>query len=167
MKGNKMKSILNIINKIECVVMIVGTAFMLLISFCNVVFRRISFISMTFTEELVVLLFFWVTMFGIGYAYQEQSHTNLNIMTNVVPKPFKIIINIFSMCCTLIFMSVVALTGCTMVGNALEFDRILPSLGISQAWQSIALPIGAAVIMLTIILDTIVRIKEILASEDK
>ncbi len=161
-----MDAIQKIINKIEQIVMVVGTLVMLFVCFANVVFRRIPTISLTYTDELVVLIFMWVTMFGISYAYKQRAHTNLNIITRKSPKYGKVVLQLLSMTCTLIFVGAVAKTGITMVSNIFEYNKTMPSLGISQAWQNVAIPLGGFIIIVSVLMETVTRIKGYLRVEE-
>lgn len=154
-----MDAIQKVIYKIEQAIMVTGTLVMLFVCFANVVFRRIPTISLTYTDELVVLIFMWVTMFGISYAYKQRAHTNLNIITRKSPKYGKVILQLISMTCTLIFVGAVAKTGITMVNNIFEYNKTMPSLGVSQAWQNMALPLGAFIVLISVVLETISRIQ--------
>ena len=68
-------------NLLEEGVMVAGMAVMVLFNFLNVVFRYLlPQTPFSYTEELVVLIFIWVSLFGISYGYRIGAHTVLTVL---------------------------------------------------------------------------------------
>ena len=66
--------------------MVVGMAVMVLFNFLNVIFRYLlPQTPFSYTEELVVLIFIWVSLFGISYGYRVGAHTVLTIVSDRAP----------------------------------------------------------------------------------
>ena len=107
-----MEGLKKIINRIESVIMIAGMAVMVALNFMNVVARKfMPKLSMSYTEEMVVLIFLWVSMFGISYAYRRHSHTGLNLLTGHLPGKIKAGAVVFSGLCSCVFAGILAYTG--------------------------------------------------------
>ena len=91
-----MKKFWDLFNVFEAAVMVIGMAIMVFFNFFNVVCRRLLPLSpFSYTEELVVIIFLWVTMFGISYGYRKGSHTMLDIFTSHFPQKLQIVTVIF------------------------------------------------------------------------
>lgn len=151
-----------ILNRIEFFVMSIGMGIMVLFNFMNVVSRKLMpKTPFSYTEELVVLIFLWVSMFGISYAFRKHSHTGLNLITEHLPAAGKIVSILFSMLCSAAFVGIVAYTGLELVQNHIKYAQILPSLRLPMAVQSLALPLGGVVVILSVFVSGLCEIKEV------
>lgn len=163
-----MKRFYNFFAKFEAVIMVIGMGIMVTLNFANVVARKaLPSVPMSFTEEMVVLIFLWISMFGISYCYRTHSHTALNLISEYLPKPGKLIFLLISAAVSIAFVSILTYTGWNMVQNYIKYGQILPSTGIPMAVQGFALPIGGAVIVVTIIMTLIFDIQKLFRGEEK
>ena len=129
-----MKKIEFLLSKFEEIIMVAGGLLMVFMNFANVVCRYLlPTTPFSYTEELVVLLFVWVSMFGISYAYRRRAHTLLTILSDNIPGKFQIIIVVISMCASMLLMFLIAKTGYGMVMNQLKYNQILPGMKIPVA----------------------------------
>lgn len=142
-----MKTILKLLDVVEEGIMLTGLAVMVVMNFVNVVCRfLLPQTPFSYTEELTILLFEWVTMFGIAYGYKKAAHTGLSLITDKLPGPMQKAMMVFSMACTLILMGIVIWSGSNMVQNQLVHGNIFPGLKISSAWGGVAVPAGGVMI---------------------
>lgn len=151
-----------VLNRIEFFVMAVGMGIMVLFNFMNVVSRKLMpKTPFSYTEELVVLIFLWISMFGISYAFRKHSHTGLNLITEHLPGIGRIVSILFSMICSAAFAGIIAYTGLELVQNHIKYAQILPSLRLPMAVQSLALPLGGMIVILSVLVSGIREIQEI------
>ena len=142
-----MKVILKILDIIEEGVMLTGLAVMVVMNFVNVVCRfLLPQTPFSYTEELTILLFEWVTMFGIAYGYKKTAHTGLSLITDRLNISGKRVMLIFSTVCTLLLMIIVIWSGSMTVKNQLSHGNVFPGLKISSAWGGMAIPAGGVMI---------------------
>jgi TRAP-type C4-dicarboxylate transport system permease small subunit len=140
------KNVWKAFNLFEESIMVAGMGIMVLFNFMNVVCRY--FLPQTpfsYTEELVVLVFVWVSMFGISYGYRKGSHTVLTILYDLIPQRAQSVMIVFSMAASGLLMAILALTGYGMVQNQIRFGQILPGMKIPMAVMGWAMPVGALV----------------------
>lgn len=143
-----MKKIEFLLSKFEEIIMVAGGLLMVFMNFANVVCRYLlPTTPFSYTEELVVLLFVWVSMFGISYAYRRRAHTLLTILSDNIPGKFQIRIVVISMCASMLLMFLIAKTGYGMVMNQLKYNQILPGMKIPVAVMGWAVPLGAAALL--------------------
>lgn len=162
-----MEQLSRILSKIEGVIMVAGMAIMVTMNFANVIARKLfPSIPMSFTEEMVVLIFLWITMFGISYAYRRHSHTSLNLISEYLPRAGKVIISCFTAVVSCAFVAILAWTGWEMVQNYIAYGQILPSLKIPMAVQGFAVPIGGIIIIISVALSCCIAVKELLKKGD-
>ena len=59
------------------------------IAFINVLGRYVFHYSLAFTEEIGVNFFVWITVLGIGVAFERNSHLGMVSLFKKLPKPLK------------------------------------------------------------------------------
>ncbi len=145
--------------------MVIGLTIMVILNFVNVVCRfLLPQTPFSYTEELTILIFGWVTMFGIAYGYKKSAHTGLSLVTDKLPTIPKKVMVVFATACTLILMGIIVWSGSKMVMNQLAHGNVLPGLKISSAWGGIAVTTGGVMIAIRA-LQT--GIAQLLKKEDK
>ena len=98
-----MKIIFKVLDILEEGVMILGLIAMVILNFVNVICRfLLPQTPFSYTEELTILIFGWVTMFGIAYGYKKCAHTGLTLVTDLLPVNIQKIMTVFATICTLI-----------------------------------------------------------------
>lgn len=143
-----MPAIKQILDRFEEFFMMVGMIVMVTLNFTNVFCRYLlPQTPFSYTEELTVLIFIWVTMLGIAYGYKWLSHTSLTIVTDVLPDKYKRVAVIFATICSVVFFVMVFYQGVLMVENQLRFNQILPGMKIPKATAGFALPVCSVIII--------------------
>ena len=140
------------LNILEEGVMVVGMAVMVLFNFLNVLARRLlPQTPFSYTEELVVLVFIWVSMFGISYGYRRGAHTVLTLAADRLPRALQPALILFSALASVLFMAVLARTGFVMMMNQIRHGQILPGMRVPMALAGAALPLGAVMTLLSVL----------------
>ena len=62
---------------------------MALVTFMNVFSRKISFINLSFTQELVTTMFVWVCCLAAAAAFKTNSHMGFSYLTDKLTGPIK------------------------------------------------------------------------------
>lgn len=139
-------------NVLEEGIMVLGMGIMVFFNFANVVCRYLlPQTPFSYTEELVVLVFVWVSMFGISYGYRIKAHTVLTVVSDLLPPGAQHILVLFSGVASALLMLLIVDTGWGMVMNQLKFGQILPGMKIPVAIVGFAIPLGAAVSFISIL----------------
>jgi C4-dicarboxylate transporter DctQ subunit len=157
-----MKLFGKILDWFEEIIMGVGLFVMVAFNFLNVICR--FFLPQTpfsFTEELTLLLFMWVTMLGISCGYKRGAHTGLSLLTDVLPTAMKKICIVLATFGSLVLMGVLFWSGSVMVQNQLKFGNIMPGLKISAAFGGLSIPIGSAIVFFRVIQTGIQKVLEL------
>ncbi len=132
--------------------MAAGLFCMVMINFINVVCRYLlPQTPFSFSEELLLLLFIWVVMFGISCGYKRRAHTGLTLLTDLLPPAWKKVCVLAASVCSGVLMAIILWSGSLLVWNQLRFGNTLPGLKISAAWAGMAIPVGAVVIFFRIV----------------
>ncbi len=130
--------------------MVAGMAAMVLLNFLNVLARRLlPQTPFSYTEELVVLVFIWVSLFGISYGYRKNAHTVLTVATDRLPRSLQPLLIVFATLASVLLMGVIAWTGYNMTLNQIRHGQILPGMRIPMALAGGAIPAGAVLTILS------------------
>lgn len=84
--------IINLDQYISAIIFVVIT----ILLFVQVVSRRVFNHSFTWTEELAIVLFVWMTFFGVSSAVTYRKHLRIDALINVMPFKVKKMLLIFS-----------------------------------------------------------------------
>jgi len=71
-----------IINHIEEILIVIMMAYMTIMNFINVLGRYVFSASFSFTEELTVTVFVWVTMLGIALGFKRNVHLGMSFVVD-------------------------------------------------------------------------------------
>jgi len=160
-----MQKFWKVLDVFEKGIMAAGMAVMVFFNFMNVICRYLlPQTPFSYTEELVVLIFIWVSMIGISYGYRIGSHTALTIVSDLFPLRYRGIHAAFVVIAALasaLLMAVIARTGYGMVMNQMKYGQILPGMRIPMAFVGWAIPVGAAVSFISIFRAGYMEIREL------
>lgn len=132
--------------------MVIGMAVMVFFNFFNVVCRYLLPKSpFSYTEELVVIVFLWVTMFGISYGFRRGAHTMLDVFTNLFPHQLQLVTIVFSALCSLLLQILIAKVGWDMVSNQIAYGQVTAGMRLPMAISSAAIPVGAVVTAVSVL----------------
>lgn len=68
--------------------------FMVILVFGNVIMRYIFDSGIIWSEEMSRYLFVWLVFLGATISFKENRHLGVDIITNLLPKHFKKILNV-------------------------------------------------------------------------
>lgn len=146
---------MRIINKlftcIEETMVVVGLAFMTVINFVNVVSRYFFTNSFSFTEELTVTAFVWITMLGVAIGFKRYAHLGMSYFVDMMPRKMRAFMALFSMACALIMVFAMAYVSIEIIQNQIALNATTPAMEMPVYYQSLALPIGAIFILVRIV----------------
>ena len=141
-----MKSLLRLIGKlldyVEEGIVVIGLAVMAALNFANVVSRYFLHSSISWTEEIILIIFLWVTMFGIAVGYKRNIHLGMSFVTDHFPPKGKKIAAVFSGVCSVILIYFIIRYGIVMVQNQIRFHAKTTVLRLPTAVQGSAIVVG-------------------------
>lgn len=141
-----MKKVLDVFFKIldyaEETFIVLCLAFMSIMNFINVVSRYCFSNSFSFTEELTVMAFVWITMFGVAAGYKRCAHLGMSYIVERFPKKGQAIFVLFSMVCSLVMIIIMIQTGFEMVAGQIQLGAKTPALQLPAAMQGLSIPVG-------------------------
>ena len=142
------KKIMSAIASVEKIVISVVLVFVTVITFANVVVRKLTTRQFAWSEELVINLFVLLIMLGCALAAQEGSLISLSLIYDRLrtgaKKVFISIISVFN----LVFWCILIKTGFDKVINQMGTGKHTSSLNWPEWVFTIFLPIGAIFLVL-------------------
>lgn len=141
-----LQKILKLFDFLEEGLIVLCLAFMTAMNFINVVSRYCFTNSFSFTEEITVITFVWVSMLGIAAGFRRVAHLGMSYFVELAPKKIQAYMALFSMACSLAMIVFMVLEGITMVENQIMLGAKTAALEIPLAFQGLAIPVGGAFI---------------------
>lgn len=127
---------------LEETLIVVLLAFMAIMNFINVLSRYVFSASFSFTEELTIMAFVWVTMLGVSAGYKRVAHLGMSYIVEKFPPRVQAIFALLSMLCSLIMIVILIKYGFQMVQGQLQLDARTPALHMPAAFQGLSIPVG-------------------------
>ena len=138
-----MNGFLNMLRKIENVVLISGFMFIVAIIFIQVILRYIFHNTMPWVEELCRYMFIYLTWLGAARAVVDDKHIRVSVLRNKLGDKAKYVDIVVTLLC--IFTCVFLLKcGIEMIQKMQSFSQRSATLGVPMWYFYIAVPIGAA-----------------------
>lgn len=127
---------------------VLGLAFMTVMNFVNVVSRYCFTNSFSFTEEITVMAFVWVSMLGIAAGFKRSSHLGMSYFVELFPQKMQAFMALFSMFCSVAMMAIMIDEGIVMVEGQIMLGARTPALELPVMVQGLAVPVGGGLIAL-------------------
>ena len=107
--------------------------------------------------ELAQALFIWLCVFAADITLQRAGHFSIDMLANTLPPAARTVLDVFN------FLLVAALLA-TLLYYGTRFamvtsGRPMPIVGVSQAFETAALPVGFLLMLITTVEQLIARIQ--------
>ncbi|MCC8166473.1 MAG: TRAP transporter small permease [Planctomycetes bacterium] len=146
-----MKILGKLLDYLEEGLIVIGLAFMTVMNFVNVVSRYLFTNSFSFTEELTVLAFVWISMLGVATGFKRYAHLGMSYFVDFFPRRGRAFMALFASFCSLVMIVIMIQEGAIMVQGQIDLDAKTPALGMPVMWQGLAIPVGGVFIALRIL----------------
>lgn len=140
--GVNMKMISAFWTKLEECILVLLFAFMAVMNFLNVVCRYCFSNSFSFTEEVTITAFVWVSMIGIAVGYKRIAHLGMSFFVDNMPKKLQPYMALLSMVCSVVLLVLLMKYGMDMVFNQIKLGSKTPALGMPMWVQGLSMPVG-------------------------
>ncbi len=141
-----MKRPLEILNKIEEIILVLSLTIMLLITFGNVLSRKILLLSWAFAEEVTVILFIFSSLIGAAVAAKRGSLIGLTVLYDLVPSKSRRVFFIVNLIASLFFSYIVVFYGVKMVQSEMLSKMTTPVLGVPEWIFGLSIPFGGLIL---------------------
>lgn len=138
-----MKLLSTLLARLEEFILVALFAFMAVMNFLNVVCRYCFASSFSFTEEVTITAFVWVSMVGIAVGYKRLAHLGMSFLVDNMPKKVQPFMALLSMICSVVLILLLFQYGSEMVSNQMRLGSKTPALGMPMYIQGLSIPVGA------------------------
>ena len=138
-----MKLLSTLLARLEEFILVALFAFMVVMNFLNVVCRYCFSSSFSFTEEVTITAFVWVSMVGIAVGYKRLAHLGMSFLVDNMPKKVQPFMALLSMICSVVLILLLFKYGSEMVSNQMRLGSKTPALGMPMYIQGLSIPVGA------------------------
>lgn len=138
-----MKLLSTLLARLEEFILVALFAFMAVMNFLNVVCRYCFANSFSFTEEVTITAFVWVSMVGIAVGYKRLAHLGMSFLVDNMPKKVQPFMALLSMICSVVLILLLFQYGSEMVSNQMRLGSKTPALGMPMYIQGLSIPVGA------------------------
>lgn len=121
----------------------------------NVVARYVFNTGVPWVEELSRLIFVWVVFLGACVAMQHRGHLAIGFLVDRLPATARTVVIWVTNLFTAAFLVTLVVGGWQLVSITMGFGTQTPALRISLAWGYAAIPTAAAVMLLTLVTQTL------------
>jgi len=103
--------------------------------------------------DVAQLLFIWVCFLGANRAMRLKAHIGVDLFVRKLPRTPRWFIEIGLALLSLAFLGALAVSGYRL--TLLNWQRVYGDSGISYAWVTAAVPVGAALLAVTIAINLV------------
>ena len=155
------KHILNVIKKIEYVLLIAIFILIVITTFLQVVGRYTPLPFSGIFEELATFSFVWATMIGAGTCVHAGGHMTMDFMVSYLPDSKKIYVKLWSDIIAAIVGAGIVYAAAQLLPKVKRAGMTSGSMELPLWIQNLAVPVGAALICLWAIVGIVEDIREI------
>ncbi len=141
-----MKKISQILDKLEEIILVVCLSLMTLITFANVVSRKVLHFPWAFAEELTVILFIFSSLVGAAVAAKRGSLIGLTLLYDICPKNLRKIFFVVLLLASVFFVGIVTIYGIGMVRSEMVSGIKTPALGAPEWVFGLSIPVGCIIL---------------------
>lgn len=154
-----MQRISDILNRITEGILVIVLAGMAVVVFLQVIFRYVLNLPLFWTEELARYCLVWSSLLGSAVAVKRGQHIAVTIFMERLPPALRRWLTMVALISVAAILAIILWGGLQLV--AITGAQISPALRVSMSVPYLAVPVGAALMLL----HTIVSIFETLADK--
>lgn len=138
-----MKKIDKVLDHLEEIILVIALSVMTLITFGNVVSRKLLHFSWAFAEELTVILFIFSSLVGAAVAAKRGSLIGLTLLYDLIPKKYRKVFFVVLLISALFFTAIIFYFGIEMVRSEYRSAMTTPAMGLPEWVFGLSIPIGS------------------------
>ena len=146
----------------EAVVALCICAITLLI-FTSAIMRTINH-PINWAQDFSLLLFAWLVFLGADVALRRSEFLRVDILMNRLPEKLQAFLWYLWYVAAILFFCILLRYGVPLA--LANVKRPFGSMAISYSWATISVPIGSALMIITIIIKIVSRIKKIASAKE-
>jgi len=113
---------------------------MFIIGVLQIILRYFLNISLSWSNEILIFSFIWITYLSIAIALSHKLHLGVDMITNLFPNSVQLKIKLYSNILILVFCLIIFFSSIPLIKA--NFFQYSPSLGIRMAYIYVSIPIA-------------------------
>jgi TRAP-type C4-dicarboxylate transport system permease small subunit len=143
---NTLQRISDITNRITEIILVTVLSAMAVVVFLQVIFRYLLNFPLFWTEEFARYCLVWSSLLGSAVAVKRGQHIAVTILIERMPPALRRVLTIVALLAVAAILAVILWGGIQLV--AITRAQISPALRISMSVPYLAVPVGAALMLL-------------------
>lgn len=140
-----MSRVSDVLNRVCSIILVLALVAMTVATFLQVVFRYVVHLPLFWTEEFARYCLIWSSLIGAGVALKRGQHIAVTILVERLPAGLQRVASVAAALSILLLLAVILWGGIELV--IVTRFQISPALRIPMAIPYLAIPIGAAVML--------------------
>jgi len=145
-RDDTLQRLSHIINRITEIILVVVLAAMAVVVFLQVIFRYVLNFPLFWTEEFARYCLVWASLLGSAVAVKRGQHIAVTIVLERVPAGFRRVMKMITLISVIVILAIILWGGIQLV--AITRAQISPALRVSMSVPYLAVPVGAALMLL-------------------
>ena len=141
-----MQRISDVMNRITEIVLVIILAAMAVVVFLQVIFRYVLNFPLLWTEEFARYCLVWASLLGSAVAVKRGRHIAVTLFLERFPPALHRVLQITALVAVAVILTVILWGGIQLV--AITRAQISPALRVSMSVPYLAVPVGAALMLL-------------------
>jgi C4-dicarboxylate transporter DctQ subunit len=130
---------------------------LVVVGFAQVVARYVFNNSLSWSEELALILLTWMVFIAAGVAVQQKLHIGVDLLTSRLGERWQRILGIFSDLLVGVFVIFLIYYGAQITANAMV--QTTPAMGLPMGYVYAAVPVGGAVMLVNLVRNALTDTK--------
>jgi len=152
---------MKILKCIDDYIVIICMVVLTILAILSVISRYVWNFSIAGTEEILIYLFLWASLFGASSGFKENAHGNIPIITNLLPKKLQYYNDILVVIGTIVFFSIFLWASFKVMYSAFIYGQTSSITNIPR-WIVAS---GVTIAVLCCIGRNIVKLKQLITKE--
>lgn len=123
--------------------------------FVNIILRYFFAANTTWAEEFIRYAMIWIAFIGSSICFRRGIHVGVDLLLNSLKGKGKRLLHVYINLLAIVFMGFLVKFGVDLVMFSMSTGQITPSLKIKLYWIYLAIPIGAALSIFHIAVNTV------------
>ncbi|WBO59251.1 TRAP transporter small permease [Acidocella sp. MX-AZ03] len=122
---------------IPCAVLVLAEVALILVS---VIARSVFNTPLVWSDEIIGLMFLWLTMFGAANALRRQDHMRMTTLVSRLPPVWRARMNAIGVAAPALMLALLIGPACQYAAN--QWYVQTPALGLPDSFRAGAMPVG-------------------------
>ena len=160
---NTLQRISDIINRATEVILVIVLSAMAVVVFLQVIFRYVLNLPLFWTEEFARYCLVWCSLLGSAVAVKRGQHIAVTLFLERFPSALRRGLTITALISVLVILTVIFWGGIQLV--VITWAQISPALRVSMSIPYLAVPVGAALMLVHTVIFILQAITAKMADE--